>query len=176
MSVLQSNRMFCSPEYCNIVGNIAILIARLLWASCNRHDQIASWNFTLIRTSQCDQTFSAVITKRGAEILPNWIFFYQTRANSAFLKFLAACSHCSHVLHPFWPFSWRQHNETSKPSNNHVNIISNTFLDMKASNINYIQGLKFIFFLGIQQGYQDSKFSIPLRIQYPTSGYWLPVP
>jgi hypothetical protein len=26
---------------------------------------------------QCDQTFSAVITKR-AEILPNWIFFYQT--------------------------------------------------------------------------------------------------
>ena len=25
--------------------------------------------------SQCDQTFSAVITKRGAEILPNWIFF-----------------------------------------------------------------------------------------------------
>jgi hypothetical protein len=34
--------------------------------------------------SQCDQTFSAVITKRCAEILPNWIFFYQTRANSAF--------------------------------------------------------------------------------------------
>ena len=33
---------------------------------------------------QCDQTFSAVITKRCAEILPNWIFFYQTRANSAF--------------------------------------------------------------------------------------------
>jgi hypothetical protein len=36
--------MFCSPEYCNIVGNIVILIARLLWASCNRRDQIASWN------------------------------------------------------------------------------------------------------------------------------------
>ena len=34
--------------------------------------------------SQCDQTFSAVITKRCAEILPNWIFFYQTRANSTF--------------------------------------------------------------------------------------------
>jgi hypothetical protein len=34
--------------------------------------------------AQCDQTFSAVITKRCAEILPNWIFFYQTRANSAF--------------------------------------------------------------------------------------------
>ena len=33
---------------------------------------------------RCDQTFSAVITKRCAEILPNWIFFYQTRANSAF--------------------------------------------------------------------------------------------
>ena len=33
---------------------------------------------------QCDQTFSAVITKRCAEILPNWIFFYQTCANSAF--------------------------------------------------------------------------------------------
>ena len=60
----------------------------------------------------------------------------------------------------------------TKPSNNHVNIISNTFLDMKASNINDIQDLKFIFFLGIQLGYQDSKFSIPLRIQYPTSGYW----
>ena len=28
--VLQSNRMFVSVEYCNIVGNIAILIARLL--------------------------------------------------------------------------------------------------------------------------------------------------
>jgi hypothetical protein len=37
----------------------------------------------------------------------------------------------------------------TKPSNNHVNIISNTFLDMKASNINDIQGLKFIFFVGI---------------------------
>ena len=33
---------------------------------------------------QCDQTFSGVITKCCAEILPNWIFFYQTRANSAF--------------------------------------------------------------------------------------------
>ena len=28
--ILQSNRMFVSAEYCNIVGNIAILIARLL--------------------------------------------------------------------------------------------------------------------------------------------------
>jgi hypothetical protein len=36
---------------------------------------------------QCDQTFSAVITKRCAEILPNWIYFYQTRANSVFLNF-----------------------------------------------------------------------------------------
>ena len=36
------------------------------------------------RLLQCDQTFSAVITKRCAEILPNSIFFYQTRANSAF--------------------------------------------------------------------------------------------
>jgi hypothetical protein len=36
--------MFVSAEYCNIVGNIAILIARLLWASCNWRDQIASWN------------------------------------------------------------------------------------------------------------------------------------
>jgi hypothetical protein len=68
------------------------------------------------------------------------------------------------------------HGDISKPSNNHVNIISNTFLDMKASNINDKQGLKFIFFLGNKLGYQDSKFSIPLRIQYPTSGYWLPVP
>ena len=36
------------------------------------------------------------------------------------------------------------------------------------------QGLKFKCFLSIQLGYQDSKFSIPLRIQYPISGYWLP--
>jgi hypothetical protein len=59
---------------------------------------------------QCGQTFSAVITKRCAEILPNWIFFYQTRANSAFWNFWLRASHCSHVLHP----SWRQHNETVK--------------------------------------------------------------
>ena len=37
-----------------------------------------------VLSHQCDQTFSVVITKRCAEILPNWIFFYQTHANSAF--------------------------------------------------------------------------------------------
>ena len=30
IGLLQSNRMFVSAEYCNIVGNIAILIVRLL--------------------------------------------------------------------------------------------------------------------------------------------------
>ena len=59
----------------------------------------------------------------------------------------------------------------TKPSNNHVNIISNTFLDMKASNINDIQGLKFIFFLGNKLGYQDSKFSIPP--ENPVSHFWM---
>jgi hypothetical protein len=59
----------------------------------------------------------------------------------------------------------------TKPSNNHVNIISNTFLDMKASNINDIQGLKYICFLGIQLGYQDSKFSIPS--ENPVSHFWI---
>jgi hypothetical protein len=29
----------------------------------------------IVKRIQCDQTFSAVITKRCAEILPNWIFF-----------------------------------------------------------------------------------------------------
>ena len=50
---------------------------------------------------------------------------------------------------------------------------------MKASNINDIQGLKFIFFLGIQLGYQDSKFGIPPENPVShliNSGYWLPVP
>jgi hypothetical protein len=42
---------------------------------------------------------------------------------------------------------------------------------MKASNINDIQGLKFIFFLGIHLGYQDSKFSIPREI--PVSHFWI---
>jgi hypothetical protein len=32
------------------------------------------------------------------------------------------------------------------------------------------QGLKFIFFLSIQMGYQDSKFSIPL--ENPVSHFW----
>ena len=35
-------------------------------------------------TDQCDQIFTAVINKRCAEILPNWIFFYQTHANPLF--------------------------------------------------------------------------------------------
>ena len=58
-----------------------------------------------------------------------------------------------------------------KASNIQNDIISNTFLDMKASNINDIQGLKFIFFLGIQLGYQDSKFSIPP--ENPVSHFWI---
>ncbi len=33
---------------------------------------------------QCDEIFTAVITKRCAEILSNGIFFYQTRANPLF--------------------------------------------------------------------------------------------
>jgi hypothetical protein len=46
--------------------------------------EIYDKNKSIVQDAQCDQTFSAVITKRCAEILPNWIFFYQTCANSAF--------------------------------------------------------------------------------------------
>jgi hypothetical protein len=84
--------------------------------------------------NQCDQTFSAVITKSCAEILPNRIFFYQTRANSAFWNFWL----CAVIVVTL--FGLFHGDSITKPSNNHVNIISNTFLDMKASNINDIQG------------------------------------
>jgi hypothetical protein len=90
------------------------------------------------------------------------------------LIFLAACNHF--VVTCYTLFGLFFGDSITKPSNNHVNIISNTFLDMKASNINDIQGLEFIFFLCNKLGYQDSKFSIPPEPQYPTSGYWLPVP
>jgi hypothetical protein len=92
---------------------------------------------------QCDQTFSAVITKRCAEILPNWIFFYQTRANSTFWNFwlgtviVVTCCTLFGLFH---------RDSITKPSNNHVNIISNTFLDMKASNINDINRVWNLYF------------------------------
>ena len=37
----------------------------------------AEWHIFIVSNlcHWCDQTFSAVITKRCAEILPNWIFF-----------------------------------------------------------------------------------------------------
>jgi hypothetical protein len=46
---LQTNRMFSCEQHCNIVPqycphNIAILMGRLLWAICNRREQIASLN------------------------------------------------------------------------------------------------------------------------------------
>ena len=51
---------------------------------CKKIYQSSNQEMFAISLSQCDQTLSAVITKRCAEILPNWIFFHQTRANSAF--------------------------------------------------------------------------------------------
>jgi hypothetical protein len=118
---------------------------------------------------QCDQTFSAVITKRCAEILPNR-FFFTKRANSAFWNFWL----CAVIVVTCYTLFGLFHGDSiTKPSNNNVNIISNTFLDMKASNINDIQGLKFIFFLGnkLGLGYQDSKFSIPP--ENPVSHFWI---
>ena len=116
------------------------------------------------------------MTRLSQRLLPNVVLkFYQIRfflpntCKFRVLKFLAACSHCSTCYTLFGLF----HGDSiTKPSNNHVNIISNTFLDMKASNINDIQGLKFIFFLGTMQlGYQDSKFSIPP--ENPVSHFWI---
>ena len=117
---------------------------------------------------QCDQTFSAVITKRCAEILPNWIFFTKHVQIPRF-----EISDCVQVIVVtcYTLFGLFHGDSITKPSNNHVKIIYNTFLDMKASNINDIQGLKFIFFLGIQLGYQDSKFSIPP--ENPVSHFWI---
>jgi hypothetical protein len=97
-----------------------------------------------------DQTFSAVITKRCAEILPNWIFFTK---HVQIPRFEISGFRAVIVVTCYTLFGLFHGDSITKPSNNHVNIISNTFLDMKASNINDIQGLKFIFFLGIQLGY-----------------------
>jgi hypothetical protein len=42
--------------------NIAILIGRLLWAICNRHEQIASWNSQKF----CKQSLWLDYKKRGS--------------------------------------------------------------------------------------------------------------
>jgi hypothetical protein len=110
------------------------------------------------------------VTRLSQRLLPNHnlkfyqigFFFYQTRANSAFWNFwLRAVI----VVTCYTLFGFFHGDSITKPSNNHVNIISNTFLD--------IQGMKFIFFLGIQLGYQDSKFSIPP--ENPVSHFWIMV-
>ena len=102
------------------------------------------------------------VTRLSQRLLPNVVLkFYQIRffftkhvqiprfEISGCVPAWAACSNCSHVFTCYTLFGLFHGDSITKPSNNHVNIISNTFLDMKASNINDIQGLKFIFFLGI---------------------------
>ena len=77
--------------------------------------------------AQCDQIFTAVITKRCAEILPNGICFYQTRANSAFLNFWL---HTVNVVTCYPLFGLFHGDRITKP-NNYENIISKTFPDRK---------------------------------------------
>ena len=86
------------------------------------------------------------VTRLSQRLLPNVVLkFYQIRffftkhvqiprfEISGCVPAWAACSNCSHVFTCYTLFGLFHGDSITKPSNNHVNIISNTFLDMKAT-------------------------------------------
>jgi hypothetical protein len=94
------------------------------------------------------------VTRLSQRLLPNVVlkfyqigFFFTKHVKIPRFEISGCVQSLQSRVTPF--FDLFHGDSITKPSNNHVNIISNTFLDMKASNINDIQGLKFIFFVGI---------------------------